>query len=146
MENTTTSPSSSKKNRPGRRRLLAIGVPVAALLVGIGLGSAAAGDGPGRVETREVVKEVEVPVEKIVEKKVEVKQTPKSCRSALDYAEKAQEVSASGFQVSAEMMDAVSRYDVADLEARTAELNTLRPDLESALTSYRQEAADCRGN
>ena len=126
-----------------RRRVLAIGIPTAALLVGVGIGTSATGGVPEpRVETK--IETREVPVE--VEKKVEVAVTPDACTAALDYAEEAQEVSGSAFEVTAEMMDAVSQFDVATLEARTAELDSLRPDLQAALVSYRAEAAECRAN
>jgi len=132
-------------NRPARRRILAIGIPIAALLVGVGLGSSAAGGVPeARVETKIETREVEVPVE--VEKIVEVEIASAACLTALDNADELNAVNADAFGVVADMFDAASSFDVAGINSGSAKLDKLQPEVSAAAAAYREEAAACRAN
>lgn len=132
-------------NRPARRRILAIGIPVAALLVGVGIGNSAAGGVPeARVETKIETREVEVPVE--VEKIVEVEVAPAACLTALDNADDLNSVNADAFGVVADMFDAASSFDVAGINSGSAKLDKLQPQVSAAAAAYRDEAAACRAN
>lgn len=134
-------------NRPARRRILAIGIPVAALLIGVGIGNSAAGGVPeARVETKIETREVEVPVEKIVEKKVDVPVTPAACIAALDEAEALNQINIEAFGVVADMFDAASSFDVSGMNAGSAELDALQPKVASKVADYNEEATACRAN
>lgn len=131
-------------NRPARRRILAIGIPVAALLVGVGIGTSAADAPEPRVETKIETREVEVPVE--VEKIVEVEVASAACLTALDNADDLNSVNADAFGVVADMFEAASSFDVAGINSGSAKLDKLQPEVAAAAAAYREEAAACRAN
>lgn len=139
MKNTTERPARI------RRRILAIGIPVATLLAGVGIGTSATGGVPEpRVETKIETREVEVPVE--VEKIVEVEVAPTACLTALDNADDLNAVNADAFAVVADMFDAASSFDVAGINAGSAKLDKLQPEVAAAAAAYREEADACRAN
>lgn len=126
-----------------RRRILTIGIPVVTLLCGVGIGTSAAGGVPEpeiHTERVEVPVEVERPVE------VEVPVTPAACSAALDSADEVIQLAADGFGVVETMFDAASRFDAAGINAGSAELDRMQPSLAASVSTYREEAAECRAN
>lgn len=133
------------ETRPARirRRILAIGLPVVALLAGVGIGTSAAGGSPEpRVETKIETREVEVPVEK----KVEVPVTPDACIAALDEAEALNQLNIEAFDIVAGMFDSASNYDVAGINSGTSKLDALQPKVAAKVADYNDEATACRAN
>lgn len=107
----------------------AVLLPIAALMIGLGIGGAT-----GKTETVEVTKEVtkEVPVEKIVTKTVEVPVTPDSCLEALTINEQA-------FTYLSESMGHIVDGDFSAANASTERVKALVPKSNAA-------KAECRAS
>lgn len=120
-----------------RRRILAVGIPALTLLVGVGIGASSIPEPvEPRVETKIETETVEV------EKRVEV--VPAACLAALDRAEDLNGINLEAFDITAEMFDAVAEFDVRRLEAETAKLDALGPEVAAAVAAYNDEADACR--
>lgn len=112
-------------SQPKKQKLwVKIGVPVAALLVGIGMGG-----------TGKQVERVEVPGKQGV---------PEVCLTALTKADEGFQHSGEGFMLAADSMGAVSRFDVEGIEAATAKMDLLAPKLDRALVEYGAARDECR--
>ena len=123
-------------SQPKKQKLwMKIGVPVAALLIGIGMGSS--GKDVERVEVPgpERIVEVEVPVETGV---------PDVCLTALTKADEGFEYSAEGFGYASDAIVAVSQFDVEGIESTTAKINNLTPKMNQALMEYVVARDECR--
>jgi hypothetical protein len=111
--------------KPKRRWVWPV-VATVALFAGIAIGGA--GDPPAaEPEVRTETVEVEVPGPTVTET-VEVEVTPPVCIEAIDYAYE-------GFTIAADVLTAASQFDIAGMEAGTAQLEALAPDWQVAATA-----------
>ena len=125
---------------PKRRRRVALPLAFAGTMVlGIALGSAAAGGTP-EPETVTVEKRVEVPVETIVAT------TPAVCLEALDDAEAVVKLGAEALGYSGEAIKAAASFNLAGLESANADLETVAPRMTDAVESYNVSATVCRAS
>lgn len=70
--------------------------------------------------------------------------TPQSCITALDDADKVIDLSIQALGYAADAMGAVSYLDVAEVEHATDGITRLTPQMESAVASYASSGAECR--
>lgn len=126
-----------------RRRLIFGAAFLATFGLGVSIGSGAEDGAPATAEP--VVKEVkvEVPGETITET-VEVEVVPQSCLDALDDADDVMLLAAEGFDASSRGFYAAAEFDIASLEAATADLNGLAPQMRQSVDAYRATANQCR--
>jgi hypothetical protein len=123
-------PPAPKKKQWFKNPLLL--VPVAALLLGLSIGSSSA-----KTETVEVVKEVEVTKEvkvpgpeRVVTKEVKVPTTPASCLEALTLNEEA-------FDLASESLGYVAKGDYPSANATTAKLKAMASKVNAAKAACR---------
>lgn len=109
-EETVETPTPKKKRIP-KKAWGYIATGVACALIGASVGT-----------TKTV--EVEKPVE--VVKEIEVPTVPEVCQNFSNAADNLNDLNAEGFGIVADIMDAVSRLDMAGMSAATTRLNDLR--------------------
>lgn len=124
-------------------------LPVActgALLAGVGIGATAQPEPEviteTVVETETVTEEVEVIVTEEVEVEVEV--TPASCISALDAADNSIDLLMELNDHTIEGAEAAARFDVAGIDAATAKITAMTPDMEAAGFDWGFWSESCR--
>lgn len=103
---------------------------------------------PTVTETPEPVTETvtETPEPEIVteEVEVEVEVASQACLDALDAGDRSIELLRQGLDYSAQAMGASARMDIAGIDAATAEIEALTPDLEDAGFDWGFWSAACR--
>ena len=131
---------------------------VATLFVGVGIGAngsepvAAPTPTPTRTYKPEVLapKTVEVPVpgptvtETIKAPTGVIVRAPGVCIDALDDAEKVTAISAQAFNITSQILMAASNFDVAGMEAGNAQLDSLKPQMDAAVSEYNNSSNSCR--
>ena len=120
-------PPAPPKRRLWRTRAVVIAT-VVGTLIGFGAGAATQPE-PNTVTTTETVEIA-----------------PQSCLDALDLADRGFTYGADAMQGAADGFDAVSRFDVAGVEAATAKIEAAGADLESITPDYQAAKADCRSS
>lgn len=140
--NTPTTPTTKPKTRKRWIKPTAIGA--GAFIFGALIGAA----GEPTPETVTVTKEVEVPVEKIVteEVEVEVPVTPEACLEALDLNEQGFDLASEAMGYMGEALDAAANFDIAGLEAATAELEVVNPKMTALADPMNAAKAECRAS
>ena len=142
------------------KKKILLGVAFAAtLFVGVGIGASGSAEpvaaptpAPTRTYKPEVLapKTVEVPVPgPTVTKTVKAPgttmlRTPAVCIDALDDAEKVTAISAQAFTITSQILMAASNFDVAGMEAGNAQLDALKPEMDSAVAEYNNSSNSCR--
>lgn len=126
-------------------------LPVActgALLAGVGIGTTAQPEPEiiteTVVETETVTEEVEVEVIKEVEVETIVEVAPASCISALDAAEDVIDLVWEINDHTMEGAEAASRLDIAGIDAATAKITAMTPDMEAAGFDWGFWSESCR--
>lgn len=71
--------------------------------------------------------------------------TPQACLDALDAADASHELSAEGFGAAARGFSAAAEFDIAGIDAATADMEENAPLLGAAMDEYRTARDECRG-
>ena len=114
-------------------------ISAATLLVGIGIGSAAAGSTEAKVVTREVKSEPIVKTKTVTETVV-----PDSCLTALDRADDLIDLATEGFGYSADAMGAAAIFDADGIDEATEKMGDLTPRIQAIGEKYVASRVSCQ--
>jgi hypothetical protein len=138
-----------------RKTLARFGIPAAALLIGIGMGSAGghsqpAADTPTPTQTVTVPGPTQTvttpgPTKTVSVPGPTITVTPSACTDALDKADKVIADSAQAMQYEQQGWDAASRFDSAGIESSAQQIKALAPKVGDDKAAYNTAADACRG-
>jgi hypothetical protein len=124
--------------------------PLAALLVGLGIGSAgksapddaATASAPAATVTATVT--TTAPAATVTTTAPPRTKTPAACAKALDLAEQIVNYAGDAVGAAGESLDAASRLDAEAMQAQTAKIEAITPKTSAAIAKYKPLAQACR--
>lgn len=136
----TPAATPKKKNRAGGV-LAAMLIPIA-FIGGCAAGSSGSDAAPAPDPV--VVTETPEPVVKTETKTIE--KVPDVCITALNDADRVNELAGDGFTIAGEVMGAAGQFDVEGMNASVEKLDKVQPKYQDAMTEYYLAAELCRSS